>query len=64
MIILRKKIISRTIILVTSIVIVYFITCFTTIKERTVETVALPVSGKTVILDAGHGGEDGRSNNS
>lgn len=25
---------------------------------KTVETVSLPVSGKTIILDAGHGGED------
>ena len=31
-------------------------------KQETVETVALPVNNKVIILDAGHGGEDGGAN--
>ena len=28
------------------------------IKKTTVETISLPVSGKTIVLDAGHGNPD------
>lgn len=31
------------------------------IEPETVETVALPVSNKVIIIDAGHGEPDGRS---
>lgn len=29
--------------------------------NKVVETVAVPVTSKVIVLDAGHGGEDGRS---
>ena len=28
-------------------------------KKKIIETVALPVNNKVIIIDAGHGGEDG-----
>lgn len=29
------------------------------IKKQTIETMSMPVTSKTIVLDAGHGGEDG-----
>mgnify|MGYP001036040720 FL=1 len=29
--------------------------------NKVIETVAVPVTSKVIVLDAGHGGEDGRS---
>ena len=52
MVILKKKNIALTTI---CICLTVFTFMFTTAKEETKETVALPVSGKTIILDAGHG---------
>ncbi len=31
------------------------------IEPKTIETVALPVSNKVIVIDAGHGEPDGRS---
>ena len=55
MLVIRKKqIILATLCACLSI----FTFMFTTAKEPVKETVSLPVSGKTVILDAGHGVPD------
>ena len=61
MIIIKKK---NTFILLGIILVIIFaaILFLNSEEEKTVQTVALPVSGKVIILDAGHGGEDGRSN--
>ena len=60
MIILSKK----RIMLVTSIIMVAMFTFVIQTKSRTtnvVQTVALPVSNKVIVLDAGHGKPDERS---
>ena len=61
MIIIKKK----KILCIILIVFIIFVTTLLNItqKENSIETVALPVNQKTIVLDAGHGGEDGRSNN-
>ena len=61
MIILRKKrlILTGNLIILALFVCIYSIVASET---KTLETVALPVSGKVVILDAGHGLPDKRSN--
>lgn len=53
---LRKRL---EVILIATIVCVAVISIKANEKENTIDTAVSPVSGKTVILDAGHGGADG-----
>lgn len=55
MIILNKK---RITIMVLSVFVSLFVFIFAKDNTKTVPTVSLPVSGKTIILDAGHGKPD------
>ena len=59
MIILNKK---RITLVITSIFLSIFIFIFTAdniqTREKYTPTVSLPVSGKTIVVDAGHGGND------
>lgn len=56
MIIVHKKKIAIALLIIAILVIVCIITKINT--QNTIETVALPVSNKTIILDAGHGYPD------
>ncbi len=60
MIILKKK----RLILTANFIIIALLACIYSISayEETQQTVALPVSNKVIILDAGHGLPDERSN--
>lgn len=62
MIILNKK---RITLIITSIFLSIFIFIFTTdnikSQEEYTSTVSLPISGKTIVVDAGHGIPDERS---
>ncbi len=62
MIILNKK---RITLIITSIFLSIFIFIFTTdnikSQEEYISTVSLPISGKTIVVDAGHGIPDERS---
>lgn len=60
MIVLPRK---RIIFIITTVCISLFAFSFRIAKTdlNTVQTVALPVSNKVIIIDAGHGGEDKRS---
>ncbi len=55
MIVLNKK---RITIIMLSIFVSVFIFIFTTEIKTTVPTVSLPISGKTIVIDAGHGKPD------
>lgn len=55
MIILPKK---RMLLIVTCVFVSIFTYLLGTNNNKTIQTVSLPVTGKVVILDAGHGGED------
>ena len=55
MIVLNKK---RITIIMLSIFVSVFIFIFTTQIKTTVPTVSLPISGKTIVIDAGHGKPD------
>ena len=55
MIVLNKK---RITIIMLSIFVSVFAFIFTTEMETTVPTVSLPISGKTIVIDAGHGKPD------
>ena len=56
MIVLSKK---RIMIVIGTVMIAMFAFVFQTAKvDNTVETVALPVSNKVIVLDAGHGKPD------
>ena len=55
MIVLNKK---RITIIILSVFISVFAFIFSMDKQKTVPTVSLPVSGKTIVVDAGHGKPD------
>ena len=55
MIILNKK---RITIITLSVFISVFAFIFSMDKQNTVPTVSLPISGKTIVVDAGHGKPD------
>lgn len=56
MVILEKK---RIMMVASCVILATFVFVFQTAsKEKTVETVALPVTNKVVVLDAGHGEPD------
>lgn len=55
MIVLNKK---RITIIMLSIFVSVFIFIFTTEIKTTVPTISLPISGKTIVIDAGHGKPD------
>ncbi len=59
MIVISKK---RTVLILTCVLVAIFTFILHTDKniEETIPTVTLPVSGKTIIIDAGHGVPDGR----
>lgn len=57
MIVLNRK---RITIVVVSVFISIFVFVLATEKKEMLPTVTLPVSGKTIILDAGHGKPDER----
>ena len=56
MIVLSKKRISIIVFSIFFSILVFSIA--TDVKEITVSTVSLPVSGKTIVIDAGHGKPD------
>ncbi len=55
MIVLNKK---RMTIIVLSVFVSVFVFIFATDKKEMIPTVSLPVSGKTIVIDAGHGKPD------
>ena len=55
MIVLNKK---RITIIMLSIFVSVFVFIFTTETKTTIPTVSLPISGKTIVIDAGHGKPD------
>ena len=55
MIVLNKK---RITIIVLSVFVSVFVFIFATDKKEMIPTVSLPVSGKTIVIDAGHGKPD------
>lgn len=55
MIVLNKK---RITVIVLGVFIAIFAFIFTTDRQEIVPTVSLPVSGKTIVIDAGHGKPD------
>ena len=55
MIVLNKK---RITIIMLSVFVSVFVFLFSTEMQITVPTVSLPVSGKTIVVDAGHGKPD------
>ena len=55
MIVLNKK---RMTIIVLSVFVSVFVFIFSTDKKEMIPTVSLPVSGKTIVIDAGHGKPD------
>ena len=55
MIVLNKK---RIAIVVMSVFVSIFAFIFVTDKQEMIPTVSLPVSGKTIVIDAGHGKPD------
>ena len=60
MLIIRKK----KVVIMFSILSLILVACYVAIipqKEKSIETVSLPVSNKTIVLDAGHGIPDERS---
>ena len=57
MIVLNKK---RITIMVLSVFVSVFVFIFATESKNIVPTVSLPVSGKTIVIDAGHGKPDER----
>ena len=58
MIVLNKK---RITLIVLSVFVSVFAFIFATENKDTVPTVSLPISGKTIIIDAGHGKPDERN---
>lgn len=61
MIVLNKK---RLLLIVSSIFVSLFVFLISTnnnLENESVSTVSLPVSGKTIVIDAGHGVPDERS---
>lgn len=55
MIVLRKK---RIRLMILGVFVLVFGFAFISDKKETVPTVSLPVSGKTIVIDAGHGKPD------
>lgn len=58
MLVLSRKRISLIVITLSLSIFVFMLSTSENKNFKTVETVSLPVSGKTVIIDAGHGTPD------